>query len=111
MSWSSEYRYTESSFGSEMEFNHGTQKVKVDLESSVEWKKYKAIFTGNVAVKTPFAGYEDNKLDATLEYSAKLFNLVMEGHKGFSANAKKLELYGKTTRTGIDSYMKTDLYR
>lgn len=111
MAWSAECSYTDSSFGTQMELSYGSQKVEVDIGSSAEWKRYKSTFTGSMTVKTPFTDFEDNKLDASLEYSTRLVDLKMEGHKGSSANTKKFQLYNMVTKTAVTAYMKTTLFR
>lgn len=110
MSWSSENSYTDSSVSSDTEFAYGADKVEIDLQWNMDVRQYKTVFTKTLTVKTPFADYEDNKLDATLEYSQRLFKLTVDGHKGSSANPKTFELYKKHTKNTFESYMKTTLF-
>lgn len=115
MGWSTEYKLSESSVDTDTMLTYGDAKIELQMNGNVEWKKYTSKWVSSVSLKTPFTGYEDNKLTGTMEYSGRLFKLDFEGFKGTSADNKKLELYLKNTstatRNSANSYMKTTLFR
>lgn len=86
-------------------------KVELDLSGDVEWKKFKSVFSTVIKVKTPVAGFEENELSGTFEYSQRLLRLKGDGSIGSVANKKSVDLYAKSTASGLNTYIKSDIYR
>jgi len=91
------------------------KRFGADINASVEYKKYKVEGTSAVTVSTPFAGFEDNKFEASVSYSLRMLEFQATGYLGSAANTKKFELFAKNTstatRTSATAYIKSDLMR
>ena len=114
MEWSANVALNQDDMQSTFMMSKNNDKIEVETSGNVVWKKWSSVFSKTITVRTPFTGWEENKVDGTLKYSAKKFDLTLDGYKGTATNEKSLRLYTFSTNTetkqGLTSYIATNVY-
>lgn len=114
MEWSANVVLNTDNMRSTFMISKNNQKIEVETSGNVEWKKSSSVFTKTLTVKTPFAGWEDNKVTGNLIYSARKVDLTLGGYKGATSNSKSFRLYSMSTssdnKRSLESFVKTNIY-
>lgn len=112
MEWSANWALTDNTVTSRFVVAKNNQKIEVDTEGEVTWKNVRSIFNKSIRVRTPFAGWADNKVTANMQYSARKIDLKFDGYKGTASNTMSFQFYNMitstTTKRSIETYVKAD---